>query len=58
MQLATSKLKPIQLLRKFTCRYLRVSLLNTVSLKEIEQVVFMHSINLKLKKYNINNTKS
>ena len=41
MQLATSKLKPIQLLRKFTCRYLRVSLLNTVSLKEIEQVVFM-----------------
>ena len=40
-------LKLIQLLRKFTCRHLRVSLLNAISLKEIEQVVFAY--------YNFNN---
>ena len=33
-------LKLVSLLRKFTGRDLRVSLLNTVSLNEIEQVVF------------------
>ena len=33
-------LKTIQLLRKFTWRHLLVSVLNTVSLREIEQLVF------------------
>ena len=36
--LATLKL--IQLLRKLTCGHLRASVLNAVSLKEIEQLVF------------------
>ena len=33
-------LKLIQLLRKFISRHLQVSVINTVSLKEIEQLVF------------------
>ena len=34
-------LKLIQLLQIFTCMYPRMSLLNAVNLKEIEQVVFV-----------------
>ena len=33
-------LKLIQLLRKFTCRHLWISVLNSVSLKGIKQLVF------------------